>query len=141
VILFLAITALVIVGSDRIVEAGRTLAEALPGLLDKLKTGQLAFQIGSRRGWSYNTQIRLQEELAAHSGAILQWVSSTGASLAVFAQNIIWIVLIPILAVFFLKDGRAFTDEILEMTERRQQKQFLSGIIGDLNEMLARYIR
>jgi len=120
---------------------GRTLAEALPRLFEKLSSGQIALQIGSTRGWSYNTQIRLQQFLAAHADAILRWVSLAGARVAVFAQNAIWIVLIPILAIFFLKDGRNFTDSVLEMVERRQQKQVLSGIIEDLNEMLAHYIR
>ena len=64
-----------------------------------------------------------------------------GARVAVFAQNAIWIVLIPILAIFFLKDGRSFTDSVLEMVERWRQKQVLAGIIEDLNEMLAHYIR
>jgi predicted PurR-regulated permease PerM len=140
-ILCLAIAIMVLLVGPRIASEGRTLAEALPGLFEKLSSGQIALQIGSKRGWSYNTQVRLQQFLATHADAILGWVSLAGARAAAFAQNAIWIVLIPILAVFFLKDGRRLTDSILEMVERRQQKQALAGIMDDLNEMLAHYIR
>jgi predicted PurR-regulated permease PerM len=140
-ILSLAIAIMVLLVGPRIMREGRTLAEALPALFEKLSSGQIALQIGSTRGWSYNTQIRLQQFLATHADAILGWVGSVGARVAVFAQNAIWIVLIPLLAVFFLKDGRNFTDSILEMVERWQQKQALAGIIEDLNVMLAHYIR
>jgi len=125
----------------RIAEEVKMLAEALPGLFEKLSSGQIALQIGSRRGWSFATQLRLQEFLAGHSNVILSWVDSLGPRVAAAASNAIWIVLIPILAVFFLKDGRTFSDDILKMVERRQQRQFLTGITDDLNEMLAHYIR
>jgi predicted PurR-regulated permease PerM len=139
-ILCLAVTITVVLAGPRITDEGRRLAEALPGLFEKLTSGQIALQIGSSRGWSYSTQLRLQQFLASHSGASLGWVTSAGARVAAFAQNTIWIVLIPILAVFFLKDGRNFIDNILQMVERRQQKQFLTGITDDLNEMLAHYM-
>jgi predicted PurR-regulated permease PerM len=125
----------------RIADEARMLAEALPGLFEKLSSGQIALQIGSKRGWSSATQLHLQRFLAGHSNVILSWVGSLGPRVAAAASNAIWIVLIPILAVFFLKDGRTFSDDILKMVERRQQRQFLTGITDDLNEMLAHYIR
>src|SRR6267378_5047084 len=117
------------------------LVEALPGLLENVSSGQIAQQIGSRRGWSYNTQVRLGQFLANHSGVALGWVRAAGTHVAAVAQNVIWLVLIPILAIFLLKDGRNFTDNILGMVERPQQRQFLVGITEDLNGMLAHYIR
>jgi predicted PurR-regulated permease PerM len=125
----------------RIADEAKMLIEALPGLFEKLSSGQIALQIGSKRGWSYNTQLRVQYFLDSHSGIILNWVSSIARRLAGAASNAIWIALIPILAVFFLRDGRIFAEEVLQMFERRQQRQFLTGITDDLNEMLAHYIR
>ena len=71
----------------------------------------------------------------------MRLVGSVGARAASFFQNLIWIVLIPILAVFFLKDGRKVTERLLDMVERAPQKRFLTGITDDLDEMLAHYIR
>lgn len=140
-VLCAALAVLFFLTGPRIAEEAKMLAEALPGLFERLSSGQIALQIGSRRGWSSATQLRLQQFLAGHSNVVLSWVGSLGPRVAAAASNAIWIVLIPILAVFFLKDGRTFSDDILKMFERRQQRQFLTGITDDLNEMLAHYIR
>jgi predicted PurR-regulated permease PerM len=124
-----------------VLDEGRKLAEALPGLFAKVSTGQIAHQIGSGRGWSYATQERLQELFASHSDAILGWVSSISGRLASAAANLAWAILVPILAFFFLKDGRLFVDELLSLVKRREPKQVLTRITDDLNEIVARYIR
>jgi predicted PurR-regulated permease PerM len=141
VIVCAALVVIFIFMGPPIIDEGRRLVEALPGLFQKISSGQIAREIGSQRGWSYTTQIRLQQFLAGHRALILGWVTSLGARAASFAQSAIWVVLIPILAIFFLKDGRNFAEDIIEMVDRRQQKRFLAGITVDLNEMLAHYIR
>jgi predicted PurR-regulated permease PerM len=140
-ILCLAMAIVLSVVGPRIVDEGRTLGQALPGLLERLSSGELVRQIGSSRGWSFNTQLRLQTYLADHRDAILAWTTDAGRYLASLAQSVIWLVLIPILAIFFLKDGRTFVNHLLELVERRRQRQFLAGITEDLNAMLAHYIR
>jgi predicted PurR-regulated permease PerM len=124
-----------------IMSQGRKLGDALPGLFEKVASGQIAWQIGSSRGWNYTTQIRLQQFLAGHRDVVLSWAATLGSRVAVFAQNIIWIVLIPILSIFFLKDGRNLTETILRAVEHRQKQQFLSAIAEDVNVMLAHFIR
>lgn len=141
VIICAAFALLLILMGPRIADESRKLVEALPGFLQKVSSGRIVTEIGSRRGWSYNTQIHLQQFLAEHRSAILTWVASLGARAADFATNLIWVALIPILAVFFLKDGRAFAERLVEAADRYQQKRFLVGITVDLNEMLAHYIR
>ena len=141
VVLCAGLAVLFLLTGPRIAEEAKMLADALPGLFEKLSSGQIAVQIGSKRGWSAATQFRLQEFLADHSNMVLSWVGALGTRVAAAASNAVWIVLIPILAVFFLKDGRTFSEDVLQMVDRRQQRQFLTGIIDDLNEMLAHYIR
>jgi predicted PurR-regulated permease PerM len=137
----LAIALIFLLLGGGIMDQARNLANALPGLFRKVSSGQIAVQIGSSRGWSSATQMRLQEFLASHSDVMVRWLTAEGARVAGFAQNVVWFLLIPILAVFFLKDGRHFAERLLEQVERRQQKRFLAGLTEDLNEMLAHYIR
>ncbi len=141
VIVCVGLAILFLLVGPKIADEGRKLAEALPGFFQKISSGQIAREIGSKRGWSYATQVRLQQFLAGHRTLILMWAGSLGTRVAGFAQNIIWFVLVPILAVFFLKDGRNFAERLVEAVDRRQQKRFLAGITVDLNEMLAHYIR
>lgn len=129
-----------VIGS-KIISEGGAMVRTLPGWIDRFTSGQIALQIGSSHGWSYSTQAWAERFLTAHSGTMLGWLSSAGKWAAQLAANAIWIVLIPILAIFLLKEGRAFSEDILEMVSRRQQKQFLAGITDDINKMLAQYIR
>jgi predicted PurR-regulated permease PerM len=141
VIFCVAIALVFLLVGPHIVGQARNLAGALPALFQNVSSGQIALQIGSKRGWSDATQLRLQQFLVGHRDLILHWVGSAGSRVAEFAQNAIWFALIPILAVFFLKDGRRFIDKLLEMIERRRQRRFLTELTDDLSEMLAHYIR
>jgi predicted PurR-regulated permease PerM len=125
----------------RIVHEADKLAGSLPSLLEKVSSGQIVAQIGSLHGWSYRTQQRAEQFIASHQREITQMASHLGLRIAAVAQNVWWLVLIPILAAFFLKDGRHFTQSILEFVPARPQRDFLEGVLHDLNDMLAHFIR
>ena len=48
---------------------------------------------------------------------------------------------VPLLSIFFLKDGRAFSDFLLSTIQSRPQREFLENVLNDLNQMLAHFIR
>jgi predicted PurR-regulated permease PerM len=50
-------------------------------------------------------------------------------------------VVVPLLSIFFLKDGRAFSEILLELVQSRPQRELLQGVLSDLNQMLAHFIR
>ena len=125
----------------RIGREGQRLTENLPALLLNIKSGQIALQIGSQRGWSAHTQQQVKDYLAGHSGELADLASHAGIRIATLAQNVWWLILIPILAVFFLRDGRTFTDVLLAMINSHPQRDFVEGVINDLNDMLAHFIR
>ena len=129
-----------LVGSKLITEA-RALGGKLPQLLEGVTSGQIAHQIGTSRGWSENTQVKLEQFLAGHSQEILHWAQDVGGRAAEIATNAIWLIIIPILAIFFLRDGHEFSEALIQAFERRAQRQFLRDILDDLNTMLAAYIR
>ncbi|HZU44561.1 MAG TPA: AI-2E family transporter, partial [Terriglobales bacterium] len=104
-------------------------------------TGQIAVQIGSERGWSYETQQKVEHFLATHRSDVTRYAARAGSRIAGVAQNVWWLLLIPILAIFFLKDGRAFSDNLLSLISTRPQREFAQGVVSDLNEMLAHFIR
>jgi predicted PurR-regulated permease PerM len=131
---------LVFVG-PHIVNQGRKFSADLPGLIDKVASGKIVWQIGAKRGWSNNTELRIEHLLANHRNEILAWARSLGSWAATFLANGIWLILIPILAVFFLKDGRSMAQTLEDVFKRRRQRQFFTGLVDDLNQMLAHFIR
>ncbi len=125
----------------RIASEGQRLGQSLPSLYEKISSGSIASQIGSRHGWSVATQQRVQQFLATHQNDIVTAVRNSGARMAALLTNSIWIILVPILAVFFLKDKRDFRQSIQKMVSEERMRTFVSNLLGDLDEMLARFVR
>jgi predicted PurR-regulated permease PerM len=140
-VLGVIIAAVLLFVGPHIVNQGRKFSSDLPGLIDKVASGKIAWQIGAKRGWSNDTELRIEHLLASHRNEILDWTRSLGSWAATFLANWIWLILIPILAIFFLKDGRSMAQALEEVFKRRRQRQFLTGLVDDLNLMLAHFIR
>ncbi len=134
------VVAVLLVG-PRIGDEVRRLGAALPTLLERVNSGSIVQQLAANRGWSYETQVRLEDVLLRHRDVVLSLEGKLGVYIAAFAQNLIWFVVIPILAIFFLKDGPTFADAIVKMAERRKSQRLLRSLFEDLNEMVTHYVR
>jgi predicted PurR-regulated permease PerM len=117
------------------------LTESLPALLEKVTSGQLAEQIGAEHGLSIATRRQLADFLTSHRDDLLHLAQRVGLRVAEVAQQSWLLVLVPILAGFFLKDGRAFSQVALSFVHTKPQREFLQGVISDMNQMLADFIR
>ena len=51
------------------------------------------------------------------------------------------LVVVPLLSIFFLKDGRTFSNLAVDLVQSRPQRELLQGVLSDLNQMLAHFIR
>lgn len=110
-------------------------------LLDSVGSGQIAVQIAAEHGWSKKTTQMVTGFLANHKDYLEDLAQRIGLRLAEVAQQSWLLIVVPILAAFFLKDGRAFSDVLLSSVNSRPQREFLEGVLGDLNQMLAHFIR
>src|SRR5215510_6391000 len=102
----------------RIMEEGQRLFETLPALFEKIKTGSIAWQFGGQQGWSTETEVQVQNWLISHRDDIAQMARDVSTRLQQLAANIPWILLVPILAVFFLKDEGKLRQSALRSMER-----------------------
>jgi predicted PurR-regulated permease PerM len=125
----------------QIARQGQRLSESLPKLLETVSSGQIAEQIGKEQGWSVSTRLQLSNLLANHRAELLGLAQRIGLRVADVAQQAWLLIVVPILAAFFLKDGRAFGEVLLSFVHSRPQREFLEGVLGDLNQMLAQFIR
>jgi predicted PurR-regulated permease PerM len=66
---------------------------------------------------------------------------NVGLHLADVAKQAWLLVVVPLLSIFFLKDGRAFSEVLLALVQSRPQRELLQGVLSDLNQMLAHFIR
>ncbi len=124
----------------QLVKDTRSLVQSLPNLLENVSSGKIVWQLGSRHGWSFTTQLRFAELIQNHRQEILHWIGQLGAQTAQFLANALWFVLIPILAAFFLADGRRFAEIVICAFDRRDHQRLLRAIIGDLDRVLTGFI-
>ncbi|MFZ0704133.1 MAG: AI-2E family transporter [Candidatus Korobacteraceae bacterium] len=134
------LTLLLFIFGPRIADDMRQLIESIPSLLDRVASGKIVWQLGSRHGWSYDTQLHIEQFIASHRDTIESFTSRIGASIAGSLQHAIWVLLVPILAIFFLKDGRNLAEGAIHILNRRKQRRFLRDVARDLDEMLASFI-
>src|SRR4051812_28880088 len=125
----------------RIIDEARTLSKAMPELYERVTSGNIAVQLGRQRGWSYETQLRIRDFIAGHREYVNSTASTIGSHAGEVATNLGWIVLIPILAVFFLKDKSRFCQSAQQLIDDRQERSLFRGITSDLDQMLAHFVR
>ena len=76
-----------------------------------------------------------------HRGDLLDLAQRIGLRVADVAKQAWLLIVVPILAAFFLKDAHSFGEVLLSFVHSRPQREFLQGVLGDLNQMLAIYPR
>ncbi|HXY15882.1 MAG TPA: AI-2E family transporter [Terriglobales bacterium] len=125
----------------RIAHEAQRLTQALPKMLDQISSGNIAVTIGVEHGWSLPTIHTAQGFLVSHREDLLKIAQSVGIHIADIAKNSWLLIVIPILAVFFLKDGAYFAESAASLVHTKPQREFLDGVRSDLNQMLAHFIR
>jgi predicted PurR-regulated permease PerM len=139
-LLVLVVVFFVVVG-PKVTREGARLGEALPSLLTRLSSGQIAQQLGQEHGWNARSTELLQSFMVSHSDEITQLAQRVGLRVADVARQAWLFFVVPLLSIFFLKDGRTFSDFLLSTIQSRPQREFLENVLNDLNQMLAHFIR
>jgi predicted PurR-regulated permease PerM len=124
----------------RIGRESARLGQSLPALA-QLSSGQIAEQLGQQHGWNSRIVDLLRDYLASHSDEITKLVQKVGLRVADVAKQAWLLVIVPVLSIFFLKDGRTFGELVLDLVRSRPQRELLQGVLSDLNQMLAHFIR
>ncbi len=125
----------------KVTREGGRLGQSIPGLLNQLSSGQIARQLGAEHGWSEKSTQLVQSFLASHSDEITEVAQRIGLRVADVAKQAWLLFVVPVLSIFFLKDGRAFSNFLLSTIQSRPQREFLENVLNDLNRMLAHFIR
>jgi predicted PurR-regulated permease PerM len=124
----------------RIAREGAHLVQSLP-TVRQLSSGQIAEKIGYDRGWNQRFVEFLRTYIAQHGTEIAQLAQRMGLWVAEVAGKAWMLIVVPLLSIFFLKDGRAFSDFLLDTISSRPKRELLQGVLNDLNQMLAHFIR
>ena len=83
----------------------------------------------------------VRSEVQQHYQQILEKLPQTAMRAVGAAANLIFIIIVPILSFFFLKDGRVLQRYVVAQVDDDVNRGILREIAGDLNILLAQYMR
>ena len=109
-----------------------------PAISEQISTGEVATKIGAKYGWTDAQQLRLRSFLIQHHGRI-QGLLEDGQRMIPTAIGSL--VLIPILALFFLNDGPILADSLIRLVSTKDNVEDIRLFASELNVMFQHYIR
>ena len=135
---------LIIIGiavGSRVVIQADALAQRIPELISRLE--KPAEQIASPSLLTFKETILsiLQKQLAEHSQDLLSLLPNLALGFLSHIGILIYIVLVPVLGFFFLKDGPEFRNSLLRMLDAGSRRDEIKGIMADVHLLLAQYMR
>ncbi len=117
------------------------LLDETPALLNGLSTGDIAAQLRGKYGWTEEQELRFRAFLARHKDDIQGLVRNTDRLLSNGAQVLAWLLLIPVLAIFFLRDGNHIAGALIQISCPAHRRPVVRTIANELHVMLTQYMR
>lgn len=132
--------ALGVVGS-RVVDEASNLASRLPELVKRLEQ-PLSLPLPE---WITPVKISvfasLRSFLEQHSKDLLPLLQRVGQELLGLIGNLAFVVLVPILSFFFLKDGGEMRQNLVALVPEGARRRLVEDIFGDVHLLLAQFMR
>ena len=117
------------------------LLDNTPAFLNSLSTGDIATQLRGKYGWSEEQEFRFRAFLARHKDNIDHLVPTVDRYISNAAQLVGVLLLIPILAIFFLRDGENIADVLIQLFFPANRRPRIRAVANELHLMLTRYVR
>ena len=130
----------IVVGSRVVLEAN-ALALRIPELLSRLEKPVALIASPSLPTLKETVISTLQKQLVEHSRDLLSLLPNLALGFLSHAGSLIYIVLVPILGFFFLKDGPQSRNSLLEMLAEGSRRDEIREIAADVHLLLAQYMR
>jgi predicted PurR-regulated permease PerM len=140
-VLAAVLTAAGVIAGPKVAEEARAFGAGLPSLSGNLASGQLVAALGQHFHWGQGLIDQVQLFIIHHRNDILQYGKTAGAKLAKPIQKLWWLIIIPILSVFFLKQGNAIAAGAVNLGRSIEERKTIEGLLQDVNVMLGTYIR
>jgi predicted PurR-regulated permease PerM len=117
------------------------LLDNTPAFLNSLSTGDIATQLRGKYGWSEEQEFRFRAFLARHKDNIDHLVPTIDRYISNAAQLVGVLLLIPILAIFFLRDGDRIANVLIQIFFAANRRPRIRAMANELHLMLTKYVR
>jgi predicted PurR-regulated permease PerM len=123
-----------------VVAQAQTLVSKLPEMLEKI---QQPSPMAPTALNTFKAQViaGLQQDWVRRSGDIMRSLPAAGLQFLAAASHLIYVVIVPVLAFFFLKDGYLIRAQALEMLDSGPLRGVVESVLSDIHLLLAQYMR
>jgi len=130
------------VGGQKLTQQAKAAATTLPATFNKIKSGDIAYELGRSRGWSQETQQRLHDLLAKNAPALEGAAQRFAVGLPSIIGALGWGLLVPFLAMLFPRDKAGLPLCIVDRftTAQSRQRRILQRAVKDADVVLADYM-
>lgn len=123
----------------RVVEQAQSLAGQFPALMQKWQAAGSGVATGT--GLGAEIMVRAEEQLRSMANHVIAALPEAGIRVIGLAGDLVHVIVIPVLAFFFLKDAGSLKQYLLELIEDDTRRELMGGLMADINLLLAHYIR
>lgn len=137
------VAAAVLVGiqiGSRVVAEANALAKRFPSMIGVWEQPSPA---ASDAVNSFKAQVvgMVRTRIAERSSDLIAALPQYGLQFLTVASDLIYVVIIPVLAFFFQKDGDQIRERILDLVDSGPPRAFLDDVLADVDVLLAHYMR
>lgn len=130
----------IIIGS-RIEEQASALAVRIPDLLSKFENVSQPTGFSSLQTLRATIMATLRKQVSEHSQYFVSLLPNAALGVLSHVSILIFIVLVPILSFFFLKDGERISRAIMGVVATGPRRDTFNEIASELNLLFAQYMR
>ena len=124
-----------------VMEEVQKLTQQTPEMGKKISPGNLVHGFGAKHGWNRDTVDLIARYLDEHQSELIATTQNFTLRAAKSIQNMWWLLLVPILAIFFLKDGHQLSQNIINSVEDPRNRRMVADTVQEMDSMLGHFIR
>jgi predicted PurR-regulated permease PerM len=125
---------------SRVIEQANSFIKAFPDLLAKW---QQPSPDATPTTNSLKAEIlrRIRESVSGYSHDVFSALPKAGLKVLSVAGDLIFVIVVPILSFFFLKDGRVMRNHVLSLVSDAHRRALLEEVMAETHVLLAQYMR
>ncbi len=122
----------------RAAEEANNLNQKYPEFVKRVKEQPKQPENGSFKNTVFNA---IQAQIREHYDQIASFMPKAGLEVLSASRNLIFLVIVPILSFFILKDGRQIRDDLLSLIDDGPRRELFQDILADIHLLLLQYMR
>jgi predicted PurR-regulated permease PerM len=139
-LVFLTVVVLVaIVGAEigsQVVDQANSLAQRAPEFVEKIRAPTLPGVTSGAGSMRQTVLTAVENQVRQHYNELAGLFPRATLAVLSASTNLIFLVIVPILSFFLLKDGRLLRDELLTEIRRGASRQMMEELLADIHALL-----